>query len=35
LIKREIKSRLKNKYGLTPEQYNQMLEDQNHSCLIC
>jgi hypothetical protein len=32
---REIKSRLKTKYGLTPEQYARMLEDQNHACAIC
>lgn len=32
---REIKSRLKTRYGLTPEQYAKMLEDQNGACLIC
>jgi endogenous inhibitor of DNA gyrase (YacG/DUF329 family) len=32
---KEIRLRLKTKYGLTPEQYQRMMEDQNHSCAIC
>lgn len=31
----ERKARLKAKYNLTVEQYNQMLEDQNYACAIC
>lgn len=27
--------RLKNKYGITINDYEQMLKDQNNSCLIC
>jgi hypothetical protein len=26
---------LRKKYGVTLEQYNQMLEEQNHCCAIC
>jgi hypothetical protein len=26
---------LKKKYGITPEEYDKMLEDQNYSCYIC
>ena len=29
------KSRLKSKYGLTLDDYNQLLENQNHCCKIC
>jgi len=28
-------TRLKSKYNITIEQYNQMLENQNHTCAIC
>lgn len=28
-------TRLKRKYGLTPDQYNQMLVSQNYQCKIC
>lgn len=30
-----IKSRLKIKYNLTEEQYDQLLKNQNYKCLIC
>ena len=29
------KHRLKKKYGLTPERYDEMLENQNNACAIC
>lgn len=31
-ISRKLRLR---KHGLTPEQFNQMLEDQDHKCAIC
>jgi hypothetical protein len=30
-----MKHYLKKLYGITPEQYERMLEDQNHRCAIC
>lgn len=32
---RNRESQLRNKYGITVEQYDQMLTEQNHSCKIC
>ena len=29
------KDNLKYRYGITEEQYDQMLEKQNHTCAIC
>lgn len=29
------KTKLKQNYGITPEQYNKMLIEQNHKCAIC
>ena len=29
------KYHLKRKYGITPEQYNQMFDEQNGCCAIC
>jgi hypothetical protein len=31
----ERKSKLKKAYGITPEQYDQLLEIQNEKCAIC
>jgi hypothetical protein len=34
-ILQSLKSRMKFKYGLSIEEYNSMLESQNHKCMIC
>lgn len=33
--KRKVRHHLKTSYGITPEQKNQMLEQQQNRCLIC
>ena len=30
-----LKSRMKSRYGITPEEYETMLESQGHTCAIC
>lgn len=33
--KATMKHRIKSKYGLTPEDYQRMLEEQEYACAIC